>query len=84
MTSWKRECGELRIVADPPLIVPIEDLAEAGSQWEDPGPRIKKLLASYRRTLGAQGHPLEEFRYVHAAARSSGWAASAPAATSCC
>ena len=26
-----------------------------------------KLLASYRRTLGHQGHPLEEFRYVHAA-----------------
>jgi len=25
------------------------------------------LLASYRRTLGRQGHPLEEFRYVHAA-----------------
>ena len=59
--------GELRIVADPPLVVPIEDLAEAGSQWEEPGPLIKKLLASYRRTLGAQGHPLEEFRYVHAA-----------------
>jgi uncharacterized protein (DUF2252 family) len=59
--------GEPRIVADPPLIVPIEDLAEAGSEWEDPAPLIKKLLASYRRTLGAQGHPLEEFRYVHAA-----------------
>ena len=30
-------------------------------------PLIKKLLASYRRTLAHQGHPLEEFRYVHAA-----------------
>jgi uncharacterized protein (DUF2252 family) len=59
--------GEPRIVADPPLIVPIEDLAETGSQWEDPAPLIKKLLASYRRTLGAQGHPLEEFGYIHAA-----------------
>ena len=32
-----------------------------------PGPLIKKLLTSYRRTLGHQGHPVEEFRYVHAA-----------------
>ena len=59
--------GELRIVADPPLIVPIEDLVVPGSEWGDPAPLIKKLLASYRRTLGHQGHPLEEFRYVHAA-----------------
>jgi uncharacterized protein (DUF2252 family) len=59
--------GELRIVADPPLIVPIEDLIEPGSGWEDPAPLIKKLLSSYRRTLGHQSHPIEEFRYVHAA-----------------
>jgi uncharacterized protein (DUF2252 family) len=59
--------GELRIAGDPPLIVPIEDLIVPGSQWEDPAPLIKKLLASYRRTIGHQGHPLEEFRYVHAA-----------------
>jgi uncharacterized protein (DUF2252 family) len=59
--------GELRIVADPPLIMPIEDLVVPGSEWEDPTPLIKKLLSAYRRTLGRQGHPLEEFRYVHAA-----------------
>ena len=59
--------GELRIVADPPLIVPIEDLAVPGTDWEDPAPLIKRLLASYRRTLSHQGHPLEEFRYVDAA-----------------
>ena len=59
--------GELRIVADPPLIVPIEDLVVPGSEWEDPTPMIKKLLSTYRRTLGRQGHPLEEYRYVHAA-----------------
>ena len=59
--------GELRIVADPPLIVPIEDLVVPGTEWEDPTPLIKKLLSTYRRTLGRQGHPLEEFRYVHAA-----------------
>lgn len=59
--------GELRIVADPPLIVPIEDLALPGTDWEDPAPLIKKLLASYRRTLSHHHHPLEEYRYVHAA-----------------
>ena len=59
--------GELRIVADPPLIIPIEDLIRPGSEWEDPTPLIKKLLSSYRRTLGTQRHPVEEYRYVHAA-----------------
>ncbi len=59
--------GELRIVADPPLIVPIEDIVLPGSEWEDPAPLVKKLLSSYRRTLGRQHHPIEEFRYVHAA-----------------
>jgi uncharacterized protein (DUF2252 family) len=59
--------GELRIVADPPLIIPIEDLVTPGSVWEDPAPLIKKLLSTYRRTLGGHHHPLEEYRYVHTA-----------------
>ena len=59
--------GELRIVAEPPLIIPIEDLVTPGSEWEDPVPLIKKLLSTYRRTLGHQHHPLEEYRYVHTA-----------------
>ena len=59
--------GELRIVADPPVIIPIEDLVRPGSEWEDPVPLIKKLLSSYRRTLGDQHHPIEEYRYVHTA-----------------
>jgi uncharacterized protein (DUF2252 family) len=59
--------GELRIVADPPIIVPIEDLTRPGTDWVDPAPAIKRLLASYRRTLSHQHHPLEEYRYVHAA-----------------
>jgi uncharacterized protein (DUF2252 family) len=59
--------GELRIVADPPIIIPIEDLIKPGSEWENPAPLIKKLLSSYRRTLGRQHHPLEEYRYVHSA-----------------
>jgi uncharacterized protein (DUF2252 family) len=59
--------GELRIVADPPVIIPIEDLVQPGSEWENPVPLIKKLLSSYRRTLGHHHHPLEEYRYVHSA-----------------
>jgi uncharacterized protein (DUF2252 family) len=59
--------GELRIVADPPLIIPIEDLVTPGSAWEDPAPLIKKLLNSYRRTLAHHHHPLEEYRYIHTA-----------------
>jgi uncharacterized protein (DUF2252 family) len=59
--------GELRIVADPPVIVPIEDIIVPGSEWENPEALIKKLLGSYRRTLGHHHHPIEEFRYVHTA-----------------
>jgi hypothetical protein len=49
--------GELRIVADPPVIIPIEDIIPAGSEWENPTPIIKKLLSSYRRTLAADQGP---------------------------
>jgi len=59
--------GELRIVPDPPLIIPIEDLVMPGSAWDDPAPLIKKLLSSYRRTLAHHHHPVEEYRYVHTA-----------------
>jgi uncharacterized protein (DUF2252 family) len=59
--------GEPRIVADWPLIIPIDEVIPEGSQWEDPALLIKKLLSAYRRTLGNQHHPLEEYRYVHAA-----------------
>jgi uncharacterized protein (DUF2252 family) len=59
--------GELRIVADPPLIVPIEDMIVPGTEWESPEPLIEKLLRSYRRTLAHQHHPIEQYRYVHVA-----------------
>ena len=59
--------GEVRFRADPPLIVPIEDLIVPGTEWEHADALIKKLLNTYRRTLGQEHHPIEEFRYVHAA-----------------
>jgi uncharacterized protein (DUF2252 family) len=59
--------GELRIVADPPLIVPIEDLAVRGTTREQIDRSMRKLIQSYRRTLARHHHPIEEFEYVHAA-----------------
>jgi uncharacterized protein (DUF2252 family) len=59
--------GELRIVADPPLIVPIEDLVVPGTPLEAIDESMRTLIGSYRRTLAHQHHPLEEFDYVHAA-----------------
>ena len=71
-------------LADPPLIVPIEDLITPGSEWEHTEVLIKKLLQSYRRTLGHEHHPIEEFRYAHAARKVVGVGASARGATCCC
>ncbi len=56
--------GEPRIVSDPPLIVPIEDLADG----RDIEAFARGVIRGYRRTLqGDRKHLLERFRYVHAA-----------------
>ncbi len=59
--------GELRIQAEPPLVVPVEELVVAGSEWERSEVLVKSALSDYRRTLAHRHHPLEEYRYVHAA-----------------
>jgi uncharacterized protein (DUF2252 family) len=59
--------GEPRIVAEPPLIVPVEDLIEPASEWPHADTLIESLIGEYRRTLGRRHHPIEEFHYVHAA-----------------
>src|SRR6476620_3341623 len=59
--------GEPRIVADPRLVVPIEDLAAPGTTHEEIDRSMRKLIQSYRRTLARHHHPIEEFEYVHAA-----------------
>ncbi|HEY6318096.1 MAG TPA: DUF2252 domain-containing protein [Acidimicrobiia bacterium] len=61
------ENGDLRIRAEPPLIVPIEDLIVPHSEWENTEVLIKELLRSYSETLAHHHHPLEEYRYIHAA-----------------
>ena len=56
--------GEPRIAGDPPLIVPVEDLAD-GRDIEE---FARGVIRGYRRTLqGDRKRLLERFRYVHAA-----------------
>ena len=59
--------GELRILRDPPLITPIEDLVLSKESRARTEKSVRKLIKSYRRTLAHQHHPIEEFRYVHMA-----------------
>ncbi len=58
--------GEPRIRADPPLIVPIEEIA--GDQIHRLEEFLRNVIRNYRRTLaGDRRKLLERFRYVHAA-----------------
>ena len=76
--------GELRIVADLRSSSRSRTWRCRARDWEDPAPLIKKLLASYRRTLSHHHHPLEEYRYVHAARKVVGVGSVGRAAGSCC
>jgi uncharacterized protein (DUF2252 family) len=60
--------GDRRIIADPPLIVPIEDLMPAGRERDEVEDEIRGVIRSYRRTLETdRRHLLENFDYVHMA-----------------
>lgn len=59
--------GKLRIAADPPLIVPVEDLAPIGRTHADDEEAMRELLRDYRTTLPLARHPLDEFSYLHMA-----------------
>jgi uncharacterized protein (DUF2252 family) len=59
--------GELRIVADPPLVVPLEDLLPPGTERDQIEKWMGRLLSRYRRSLADHHHPIEEFEYVHTA-----------------
>jgi uncharacterized protein (DUF2252 family) len=60
--------GERRIVADPPLITPIEDLLPAGRDRSEVEEELRGLIRTYRGTLETdRRHLLEDFDYVHAA-----------------
>ena len=75
-----------RIVRDPPLIVPLRDLvpeAEAPATSEQ---SLRRMLDVYRTTLSSRptGACSSNTASSTWPARSSGWAASAPAPGSCC
>jgi uncharacterized protein (DUF2252 family) len=59
--------GEPRIVSDPPLIVPIEELLPDDDRREVMA-ELAMLLRTYRKTLESdKRHLLEQFRFVHVA-----------------
>jgi uncharacterized protein (DUF2252 family) len=59
--------GEPRIISEPPLIVPVEELLPADDATTFLG-TMHELIRSYRRTLqGDRKHLLEDFRFVHLA-----------------
>jgi uncharacterized protein (DUF2252 family) len=59
--------GEMRIVADPPFIVPLEDLRPLGVSHEADVAVIQEMLRTYETTLPGDRHPVSEFTYVHMA-----------------
>ncbi len=58
------EDGELRIVSNPPLITPLEELTDVTGAEQ----QLQALLAAYRESLGSdRRHLLSSYRYVDAA-----------------
>ena len=58
--------GELRIVSDPPVVVPIEEVA--GDRAHELDDFLRGVIRAYRRTLpGDRRKLLERYSYVHAA-----------------
>ena len=57
--------GEPRIISDPPLIVPIDELLPASATGTQSRTRSATLIRGYRRTLETdRRHLLEQFRFV--------------------
>jgi uncharacterized protein (DUF2252 family) len=56
--------GEVRIISDPPLIVPVDELVDS----DEAGGRVREILERYRTTLSdARRYLFDGYRYVHAA-----------------
>jgi hypothetical protein len=59
--------GELRIVGNPPLVTPIEDVTP-GAEQDHLEDVIRRMVGTYGRSLlGNRRQLLESYRYVHAA-----------------
>ena len=59
--------GRLRFVADPPLIVPLDDLLPPGTAHDEVEAWMGSLIDTYRRSISRRHHPLEEYRYMDTA-----------------
>jgi uncharacterized protein (DUF2252 family) len=60
--------GQLRIMADPPLLVPIEDLLADPSQRSALESEIHSILSKYRRTLATdRRYLIDQYEFVHVA-----------------
>ena len=58
--------GELRIISDPPLIVPLEELF--ADRAEEADRRVRGVIDEYRMTLQeARRHLVDQYHYVHTA-----------------
>jgi uncharacterized protein (DUF2252 family) len=59
--------GELRIIGNPPLVTPIEDVLP-GTEQEELEDVVRRMIGTYRLTLPRDRRELlESYRYVHAA-----------------
>lgn len=56
--------GVMRIKAEPPLIIPLSELAPAGRDREQNENEMRELLRKYQSTLVHQAHPLREYEFV--------------------
>ncbi len=64
--------GELRIVGDPPLITPIEDVVP-GAEQQHLEDVVQRMIRTYQRTLPQdRRNLLASYRYVHAARKVGG------------
>ena len=60
--------GQLRIISDPPLLVPIEDLLSDGQQRGAIQSELQSIMSKYRRTLETdRRHLIEKYEFVHMA-----------------
>jgi uncharacterized protein (DUF2252 family) len=60
--------GQLRIMADPPLLVPIEDLLADRSQRSALESEIHSIMSKYRRTLATdRRYLIDQYEFVHLA-----------------
>jgi uncharacterized protein (DUF2252 family) len=61
--------GELRIISDPPLIVPMDELiADAGADVEVAESDLAGIVETYRSSLSpSHRHLMDGYRYIHSA-----------------